>query len=368
MPPVPKSKSNPAKIISVGKGLREKPGLVDQLAETRFIIREALSSPGILDEPLSDDLPASHSEAPSHTDSTDTSSSDVSQNNFTELVVPGPVHSPSVGQSNSTPQHPARLVVSGPVHSPGVGQSNSTPQHPARLVVPGPVYQSTPYQQEKQQTQPSTPKSIPRSPNQSQSLFSPLSHSSTFTRAPVRRSLEGASTNQLLRLLVERMDKLIDVVSGNAVNGPRTGTSITNQHSTTTYSDEAQLQLTSEAESQEQEQPPLPPPADSDIAVHPDLIDRALHIKRASCSPGNFAVKLLPEVFTAQELAPLVSNCTGTKGKKALDQHKLRTIKELVMNLYDIPIKNQEEVWKGCVRAIDEFLRRSNRSRVQKKD
>ena len=73
-------------------------------------------------------------------------------------------------------------------------------------------------------------------------------------------------------------------------------------------------------------------------------------------------------VFTAQELAPLVSNCTGTKGKKALDQHKLRTIKELVMNLYDIPIKNQEEVWKGCVRAIDEFLRRSNRSRVQKKD
>ena len=111
MPPVPKSKSNPAKIISVGKG--------------------------ILDEPLSDDLPASHSEAPSHTDSTDTSSSDVSQNNFTELVVPGPVHSPDVGQSNSTPQHPARLVVPGPVHSPGVGQSNSTPQHPARLVVPG---------------------------------------------------------------------------------------------------------------------------------------------------------------------------------------------------------------------------------------
>ena len=164
------------------------------------------------------------------------------------------------------------------------------------------------------------------------------------------------------------MDKLIDVVSGNAVNGPRTGTSITNQHSTTTYSDEAQLQPTSEAESQEQEQPLLPPPADRDIAVHPDLIDRALHIKRASCSPGNFAVKLLPEVFTAQELAPLVSNCTGTKGKKALDQHKLRTIKELVMNLYDIPIKNQEEVWKGCVRAIDEFLRRSNRSRVQKKD
>ena len=97
-------------------------------------------------------------------------------------------------------------------------------------------------------------------------------------------------------------------------------------------------------------------------------LDRALHIKRASCSPRNFAVKLLPGVFTAQELAPLVSNCTGTKGKKALDQHKLRTIKELVMNLYDIPIKNQEEVWKGCVRAIDEFLRRSNRSRVQKKD
>ena len=58
------------------------------------------------------------------------------------------------------------------------------------------------------------------------------------------------------------------------------------------------------------------------------FMGEALVLKRASCSVGNFAAKFLNVVFKPEELVN--RNCTGTRGKMALDPGKMALIKKYV--------------------------------------
>ena len=89
------------------------------------------------------------------------------------------------------------------------------------------------------------------------------------------------------------------------------------------------------------------------------FMGEALVLKRASCSVGNFAAKFLNVVFKPEELVN--RNCTGTRGKMALDPGKMALIKKYVFKFYPCAPANEESTWRKCVVAIDEFLRRKKR-------
>ena len=71
---------------------------------------------------------------------------------------------------------------------------------------------------------------------------------------------------------------------------------------------------------------------------------------------SNFAVKLLQLIFTKTQL--LGRNCNGKRGKLPLEKLKLEVIKQAVSKVYSLNQASKEEVWKKCVVAMDEFLRR----------
>lgn len=97
-----------------------------------------------------------------------------------------------------------------------------------------------------------------------------------------------------------------------------------------------------------------------------ELLSWAERIQKTSCSVGNFTVNLVKVLFTKEEM--LNKNCSGTRGKEALDSGKLDLVKFCAFKLYSIPPTEQDLVWKHkCVVSIDEFLRRGNRARVQNK-
>lgn len=96
-----------------------------------------------------------------------------------------------------------------------------------------------------------------------------------------------------------------------------------------------------------------------------ELLSWAERIQKTSCSVGNFSVNLVKVLFAKDEI--LNRNCSGTRGKEALDSDKLNLVRYCAFKLYSIPPEDQDKVWKQkCVISIDEYLRRGNRSRVQK--
>ena len=102
----------------------------------------------------------------------------------------------------------------------------------------------------------------------------------------------------------------------------------------------------------------------SDSEEVKELLSWAERIQKTSCSVGNFSVNLVKVLFTKDEM--LNRNCSGTRGKVALDSGKLDLIKFCAFKLYSVPPAEQDIVWKHkCVVSIDEFLRRGNRARVQ---
>lgn len=102
----------------------------------------------------------------------------------------------------------------------------------------------------------------------------------------------------------------------------------------------------------------------SDSEEVKELLSWAERIQKTSCSVGNFSVNLVKVLFTKDEM--LNRNCSGTRGKVALDSGKLDLIKFCAFKLYSVPSAEQDIVWKHkCVVSIDEFLRRGNRARVQ---
>ena len=84
--------------------------------------------------------------------------------------------------------------------------------------------------------------------------------------------------------------------------------------------------------------------------------DEIFRLSRKSCSEGNFAVKLLQLIFTKDQLVG--RNCNGKRGKLPLEKLKLEVIKQAVSKVYSLNQASKEEVWKKCVVAMDEFLRR----------
>jgi len=95
-----------------------------------------------------------------------------------------------------------------------------------------------------------------------------------------------------------------------------------------------------------------------------ELLAWAERIQKTSCSIGNFSVNLVKVLFTKEEM--LNKNCSGTRGKGALDSGKLDLVKFCAFKLYSIPEGEQDLTWKQkCVVSIDEYLRRGNRTRVQ---
>lgn len=86
------------------------------------------------------------------------------------------------------------------------------------------------------------------------------------------------------------------------------------------------------------------------------FMGEALAIKRTSCSVGNFAAKFLSVVFKPEELVN--RNCAGTREKGALDAVKVNVVRKYALKMYPSSPAMEEGVWRKCVIAIDEFLRR----------
>ena len=93
------------------------------------------------------------------------------------------------------------------------------------------------------------------------------------------------------------------------------------------------------------------------------LLREAVKIKSKSCSVGNFAGKLLQVIFQPGELEG--RNCSGTRGKRSLDQGKLDIIKKYVFKLYPCGQALEDAQWRRCVIAIDEVLRRGKKGARQ---
>ena len=91
------------------------------------------------------------------------------------------------------------------------------------------------------------------------------------------------------------------------------------------------------------------------------FMGEALVLKRSSCSVGNFAAKFLSVISKPEEL--INRNCTGTRGKGQLNAAKMGIVKKYALKLYPCTPAQEDLVWRKCVVAIDEFLRRKKRER-----
>lgn len=88
-------------------------------------------------------------------------------------------------------------------------------------------------------------------------------------------------------------------------------------------------------------------------------------LSRKSSSIGNFSVKLVNIMFRPDELQG--RNCNGKLGKLPLDSARLSVIKEAVYHIYSVPDVSKVDVWKKCVIAIDESIRRPRSKTPSKK-
>lgn len=96
-----------------------------------------------------------------------------------------------------------------------------------------------------------------------------------------------------------------------------------------------------------------------------DLSNRELEEILSNCnSPQQFAVCIMRKIFTEKErLSGNVNGC----GKPRLNPLKIKYIKECVEKFYEFD-KNDQAVWKVCVKAIDSANRSfRNRNEVMKK-
>ena len=87
-------------------------------------------------------------------------------------------------------------------------------------------------------------------------------------------------------------------------------------------------------------------------------------LSRKASSIGNFSVKLVNIMFRPEELQG--RNCNGKLGKLPLDTSRLSVIKEAVYHIYSVPDISKNDIWKKCVIAIDESIRRP-KSKTPKK-
>lgn len=72
-------------------------------------------------------------------------------------------------------------------------------------------------------------------------------------------------------------------------------------------------------------------------------------------------MQLVRHIFHPDELDN--RNCSGSRGKDAVDMDRLRFVKETVFDMYGIDSSEKTNTWRHCVRAIDEYLRRPKKDR-----
>ena len=84
--------------------------------------------------------------------------------------------------------------------------------------------------------------------------------------------------------------------------------------------------------------------------------NRLQEIKDASCSDANFAVNLLREYFTDEEMKG--RNVSGLKGKQALDPVKIHKIKQYFFQMYPCTEGETEKAkWSKAADAICSYIR-----------
>ena len=99
------------------------------------------------------------------------------------------------------------------------------------------------------------------------------------------------------------------------------------------------------------------------LPITSELMSKAMSLRHQACSVGNFAVLLVKNTFTTEELVNC--NCNGSRGKFPLEKTKLNTVKKLVFMYCDVSLQQQDATWRiSCIRCIDEFLRRDKRARI----
>ena len=81
--------------------------------------------------------------------------------------------------------------------------------------------------------------------------------------------------------------------------------------------------------------------------------------RRKASSIGHFACIITQRLFSKEERVG--RNCTGRRGKEALDAVKLEEVKKAILEFYSVPPEKHMEVWKESICRIDEMLRRKPR-------
>jgi len=82
-------------------------------------------------------------------------------------------------------------------------------------------------------------------------------------------------------------------------------------------------------------------------------------LQSRSTSTMNFAVRLLRELFSRNEL--IGRNIAGVRGKERVDPARIEIIKEIVFKVYRTSPSDRELLWRYCRKAMDSFLRKMQR-------
>ena len=109
--------------------------------------------------------------------------------------------------------------------------------------------------------------------------------------------------------------------------------------------------LTFEMPRLEQVVPPVcPQKSDNDTTSATLLDDHTIQwLKDQSWSRGNFAVRVMREVFSEEERRK--SNVRGVGGKDRLDLTKMAYVRGVVLKRF--PDENEYKAWNECIKAID---------------
>ena len=90
--------------------------------------------------------------------------------------------------------------------------------------------------------------------------------------------------------------------------------------------------------------------------------DNLIALQARSNSTMNFAVRLLRELFTPDEL--FGRNISGVRGKDQVDPRRVEMIKEILFKIYRTSPADKELLWRYCRKAMDSFLRKMQRPGV----
>lgn len=92
--------------------------------------------------------------------------------------------------------------------------------------------------------------------------------------------------------------------------------------------------------------------------------DNIIAMQAKSTSTMNFAVRLMREMFTLDELEG--KNISGARGKDRVDPNRVEIIKDIVFQVYRTSPSDRDYVWRCCRKAMDSFMRRMKRERALK--